>query len=89
MEIKKTRPCVVSSPDKMNKHLGTIVIAPMTSSSKGYPARVQIKRNDKISRIVIDQIRTIDKARVIKVLDSLKQKEIISVKAVVKETFVD
>ena len=63
-EINKTRPCVVISPNEMNKHLRTIIVAPMTTSSKSYPTRIEIKHNDKIGWVVVDQIRTIDKKRV-------------------------
>ena len=88
-EIKKTRPCVVVSPDEMNRHLQTITIAPMTSQSKKYPTRIEVKHNDKTGWIVIDQIRTIDKIRILKVLDKLTDKEILAVKNIIKETFVD
>ena len=88
-EIKKTRPCVIVSPDEMNKYLQTIVIAPMTSSSKPYPTRVEIKHNKASGWIVIDQIRTIDRQRIVKVLGALVEKEIKQTKAVIKETFVD
>ena len=88
-EIKKTRPCVVISPNEMNKHLQTVVVAPMTSQSKRYPTRVEVNHNDKDGWIVIDQIRTIDKTRIIKVLDKLSTKEVDNVKSVIRETFVD
>jgi mRNA interferase MazF len=88
-EIKKTRPCVVISPDEMNKHLRTVVIAPMTTSSKDYPTRVEIKHDNKISWIVLDQVRTIDKQRIIKELGKLSRPEIKEVKEVLKETYVD
>ena len=88
-EIKKTRPCVVISPDEMNKHLRTVVIAPMTTSSKDYPTRVEIKHDNKISWIVLDQIRTIDKQRIIKELGKLSRPEIKEIKEVLKETYVD
>ena len=88
-EIKKTRPCVVISPNEMNKYLRTIVIAPMTTSSKKYPTRVEIKHNNKIGWIILGQIRTIDKQRIIKILESLSRPEIKEVKEVIKETFVD
>jgi len=88
-EIKKTRPCVIISPDEMNKHLQTLIVAPMTSQSKNYPTRVEIKHNQKNDWIVIDQIRTIDKQRVVKSLDKLTEKEISKVKLVIRETFVD
>ena len=88
-EIKKTRPCVVISPDEMNKYLRTVVIAPMTTSSKDYPTRVEIKDDNRISWIVLDQIRTIDKQRIIKELGKLSRPEIKEIKEVLKETFVD
>ena len=88
-EIKKTRPCVVISPIEMNKYLQTIVIAPMTTSSKNYPTRVEVKHENKIGWIVLDQIRTIDKQRIIKTLDRLSKPEIKEVKSIIKETYVD
>ncbi len=88
-EIKKTRPCVVISPNEMNKYLNTIVIAPMTSQSKKYPTRVSVKHDNKKGWIVLDQIRTIDKQRIVKTLDKLTEKEINSVKMILKETFID
>jgi mRNA interferase MazF len=87
-EIKKTRPCVIISPDEMNKYLQTIVIAPMTSSSKSYPTRVQVKHNKTKGLVVLDQIRTIDKQRIVKVLGTLTEKEIYSVKSIIHETYV-
>jgi mRNA interferase MazF len=87
--MKKTCPCVVISPDEMNKYLHTIVIAPMTSSSKAYPTRVGVKHNKTKGWVVLDQIRTIDRRRVVKKFDFLTEKEIMKVKAVIRETFVD
>jgi len=88
-EIKKARPCVVISPDEMNKFLRTIIIAPMTTTSRKYPTRIEAKHDRKISWIVIDQIRTIDKQRIIRILGRLSQPEIKELKSVIKETFVD
>ena len=88
-EMKKTRPCVVLSPNEMNKYLLTIVIAPMTSSSKNYPTRIKVVQNGQEGWVVIDQIRTIDKNRIIKRFETLTNKEIEQVKNVIKETFVD
>jgi mRNA interferase MazF len=73
----------------MNKYLNTVVIAPMTSQSKNYPTRVSVKHDNKKGWIVLDQIRTIDKQRIIKILDTLSDKEIEEVKLKIKETFVD
>jgi len=88
-KIKKTRPCIVISPNEMNKYLRTIVIAPMTTSSKNYPARVEIKHEGKIGWIVLDQIRTIDKQRIIKELGRLTKPEIKELKSELKETYLD
>jgi len=88
-EIKKTRPYVVISPDEMNKHLRTIIVAPMTTNSLKYPTRIEVKHEQKIGWIVIDQIRTIDNQRIIKILGRLSQPEVKKVKSVIKETFVD
>lgn len=88
-EIKKTRPCLVISPNEMNKFLNTIVIAPMTSTSKSYPSRIEMKTNSRKGWIVIDQIRTVDRKRITKILGKLTEKEILEVKNVMKETFVD
>jgi mRNA interferase MazF len=88
-EIKKTRPCVVISPDEMNRHLRTVVIAPMTTTSKNYPTRVEIKHDSKLGWIVLDQVRTIDKQRILKNLDRLSKPEIKEVKSILKETYVD
>jgi mRNA interferase MazF len=88
-EIKKTRPCVVISPNEMNKYLRTIVIAPMTTSSKNYPTRIEVKHDNKIGWIVLDQVRTIDKQRIIKDLGRLTKSEINKLKSVLKETYVD
>ncbi len=87
-EIQKTRPCVVISPNEMNKHLQTIVIAPLSSSSKPYPTRVQIKQTKPKGWIVIDQIRTIDRMRIVNKLGYLTPAEIAAVKDVIMETFV-
>ena len=88
-EIQKTRPAVIISPNEMNKYLNTVVIAPMTSSSKTYPTRIEVKHNKTKGWIVLDQIRTVDKRRIIKKLDHLTEKEIEKVKTILKETFVD
>lgn len=88
-EIKKTRPCVVISPNEMNKFLNTVVIAPMTTSSKKYPTRIELRHDNKIGWIVLDQIRTIDKQRIIKDLGRLTKSEINELKSVLKETYID
>lgn len=88
-EIKKTRPCVVISPDEMNNNLKTITIAPMTTKSRKYPTRIKIKHNKQIGWIVLDQIRTIDKIRILNNFGTLSEKEIRECKQVIREIFVD
>lgn len=88
-EIKKTRPCAIISPDEMNKHLNTIILAPLTTSIKKYPTRVLVNHNEKNGMIALDQIRTVDKARIIKVFEKLTESEIKNCKDVLREIFVD
>ena len=88
-EIKKTRPCVVISPDEMNRYLHTITLAPMTTQSRKYPTRVEVKFQEKSGWIILDQIRTVDRQRLIKILGKLSDKEILAVKNIIRETFVD
>lgn len=88
-EIQKTRPCVIISPNEMNHHLRTITIAPLTTASKNYPTRIKVQDNNQIGWVVLDQIRTIDKARIIKKFGFLSEPEIKSCKQVIREIFVD
>jgi len=87
-EIKKTRPCVIISPNEMNKYLRTVIIAPLTTTLKNYPTRVKVKYQKKEGRIVIDQIRTIDKSRIVKISGELSKKEIEDIKQTIQKTFV-
>jgi len=73
-EIEKTRPCLVISPDEMNRNIRTVIIAPMTSSQKDYPTRVSCTFRKKKGQIVLDQIRTVDKERLIKKLGTVDSK---------------
>ncbi len=70
-EIKKTRPCTVISPDEMNHHIGTVIIAPMTTKGRNYPTRVPCTFQGVDGQIVLDQIRTVDKTRLVKRLGRL------------------
>ena len=70
-EIRKTRPCVVVSPDEMNHNICTVIVAPMTSSQKNYPTRVAVRFQRKSGQVVLDQIRTIDKSRITKVVGKI------------------
>ena len=65
-EIRKTRPCLVISPDEMNAHISTLIVAPMTTKGRDYPTRVICQFQAKPGQIVLDQIRTIDKTRLVK-----------------------
>ncbi|NQT56922.1 MAG: type II toxin-antitoxin system PemK/MazF family toxin [Desulfobacteraceae bacterium] len=81
-EIQKTRPCLIVSPDEMNRNIRTVIIAPMTSAQKDYPTRVSCSFKKKEGQIVLDQIRTIDKTRLIKklgMIDSRTQLDVISI----------
>jgi len=83
-EIKKTRPCLVISPDEMNEHIATVIIAPMTSKGRNYPTRVACKFQGKEGQVVLDQIRTVDQARLVKKLGTISaatQKEVLTVLA--------
>jgi mRNA interferase MazF len=88
-EIKKTRPCVIISPNEMNDNIGTVIIAPMTTKSHEYPSRVAIKFMKKEGWIMLDQIRCIDKSRLVKKLGILDEKDSRKVKEIIKEMFVD
>jgi mRNA interferase MazF len=74
-EIKKTRPCIVVSPDEMNRYVATVIIAPMTTKGKTYPTRVVCQFQGKDGQIVLDQIRTIDKTRLVRKLGQISQNE--------------
>jgi len=81
-EIRKTRPCLVISPDEMNRHIRTVIVAPLTTGGKEYPTRVPCTFRRKKGQVVLDQIRTIDKARLVKKLGSIDpgtQLEVITV----------
>lgn len=73
-EIKKTRPCLVISPDEMNRFIGTVIVAPMTTKGKKYPTRISCGFQGKKGQIVLDQIRTVDKKRLVKNLGRISQK---------------
>jgi len=65
-EIQKTRPCLVVSPDEMNRHIATVIVAPMTTKGQPYPSRVPCQFEDKEGQVVLDQLRTVDKTRLVK-----------------------
>jgi len=86
-EIRKTRPCLIISPNEMNKHIRTVIIAPMTSTIKNYPTRVTTTFQGKKGQIVLDQIRTVDKSRLIKKLGSISSSAEEKVLSVLQEMF--
>jgi len=88
-EIKKTRPCAIISPNEMNDNIGTVLIAPMTTKSHEYPSRVHIKFMKKEGWIMLDQMRCIDKSRLVKKLGVIEEKDIRIIKEIIKEMLVD
>ena len=88
-EIRKTRPALVISPDEMNDVLKTVIVAPMTTKVRGWPTRVKISFQGKEGEIALDQIRTIDKRRLVKRLGEIDPFKVSEVKTVLKEMFID
>jgi len=88
-ELKKARPCVVISPDEMNKNISTVIIAPLTTQSHFYPTRIPLKFTGKEAWIVLDQLRTVDRKRLVRKLGKIDQKTINQVKSIIKEMLVD
>ena len=88
-EIKKSRPCVIISPDEMNRYLATVMVVPMTTRFHASPTRVPVTFARKPGWIVSDQIRTDDKRRLIKRLGRIEAKAISSIKSVIQEMFIN
>ena len=86
-EIQKTRPCLIISPDEVNRYISTVMIAPMTTKGRVYPSRITCRFQEKEGQIVLDQIRTVDKVRLIKRLGQLEQQVQQAVLAVLAEMF--
>ena len=86
-EIKKTRPCLIISPDEMNHHIRTVIVAPMTTKGRNYPTRVSCRFKNKNGQIVLDQIRTIDKERLVKKIGKLDRRSADKVLSVIAEMF--
>ena len=86
-EIKKTRPCLVVSPDEMNDYIRTVIVAPMTTKGPNYPTRVGCRFKGKNGQVVLDQIRTIDKDRLVKKLGRLDKRSAEKVLGVLAEMF--
>ena len=86
-EIQKTRPCLVISPNEMNRNIRTVIIAPMTSTQKDYPTRVSCTFREKQGQIVLDQIRTVDKEQFIKKLGTIDSKAQIDTISILQRLF--
>ena len=88
-EIQKTRPCLVISPDEMNSAIATVIIAPMTTKGRAYPSRVSCQFEGKAGQIVLDQIRTVDRIRLVKKLGKISPAAQHEVLAVLMEMFAE
>lgn len=88
-EIQKTRPCLVISPDEMNDHIATVIVAPMTTIGRDYPSRVNCQFQEKDGQVVLDQIRTVDKLRLVKKLGKIDGNTQRDVLAVLAEIFAE
>jgi len=86
-EIKKTRPCLVISPNEMNHNIGTVIIAPMTTKGRGYPTRINCTFAGKNGQVVLDQIRTVDKKRLVKKLGRISRTTQMKVTSTLREMF--
>jgi mRNA interferase MazF len=88
-EIKKVRPCVIISPDELNRNIETVIIAPMTTRGHAFPTRVPVRFKAKDGWIVLDQIRTVDRKRLVKKVGKLDDETAREVKAMIQEMLVD
>jgi mRNA interferase MazF len=86
-EIKKTRPCLIVSPDEMNRYVATVIVAPMTTKGKSYPTRIKCRFESKTGQVVLDQLRTVDKKRLVKRLGQIDKKTEQNVLAKLAEMF--
>ena len=86
-EIRKTRPCVVVSPDELNAHLGTFIVAPLTTGSHAYPFRLPCRFAGKSGHVVLDQVRTVDRNRLIRCLGKLSTDALAGALTVLREMF--
>lgn len=88
-EIQKTRPCLVVSPNEMNRRLSTIIVAPMTTSTRSFPTRVECTFQGKKGHVILDQLRTVDKSRLVRRLGSLDESECKAVLEALAELFAE
>ena len=88
-EIRKTRPCLVVSPDEMNRHIATVIVAPMTTKGRHYPTRIPCQFQGKKGQVVLDQLRTVDRARLVRRLGRLSAATQTRVLAALGEMFAE
>ena len=86
-EIKKTRPAIIVSPDEMNAHLGTVLVAPLTTTMRNYPFRPSVEVNGTLGQVALDQLRAVDKVRIVKLLGILEKKHQDAMLDLLKEIF--
>ena len=86
-EIRKTRPCLVVSPDELNQHLRTVIVAPMTTGGQAYPWRVRCRFRERAGFVAIDQLRTVDSTRLVKRLGRVSPGTLTAVLAILQEMF--
>ena len=86
-EIQKTRPCLIISPNEMNRHIATVIVAPMTTKGRPYPTRIACTFQGKEGQVVLDQIRTVDKSRLARKLGKISEETQIEVLSVLNEMF--
>jgi mRNA interferase MazF len=88
-EIQKTRPCLIVSPDEMNRYIATVIVAPMTTKGRAYPTRVPCRFQGKQGQIVLDQLRTVDKTRLVRRLGRVSETTQQAVLTVIAEMFAE
>jgi len=86
-EIRKTRPCAIVSPDEVNRHIATVIVAPMTTKGPPYPTRIPVRFQRRVGQIVLDQLRTVDRARLVRRLGKIHDVTARGVLAVLGEMF--
>ena len=86
-EIQKSRPCLVISPDEMNRHINTVIVAPMTTQGRAYPTRVPCTFQGRQGQVVLDQIRTVDKSRLVTKLGRINRATQRAVLAILHDKF--
>jgi mRNA interferase MazF len=88
-EIQKTRPCVIVSPDELNAHLRTVIAAPLTTGGRAYPWRIRCRFQQRSGYVVLDQLRTVDRERLVKRLGALPGQTLTNVLSALQEMFAE